>query len=176
MAPKDKMKTSCSATATTWSLAASMMLASFAMMPVTSFIQPTAWTFDHKPSARGNDKCGNDIYGVPRATRISTRELQPSHHDMSRLLATSVDIAVEQEQQHSEEQQVARPPLPPKDETFSFRGRIRALRLSTRRDKYDTIGKGTGGIWRSSIAGFMPSTVSSTEIVEWSETTVGNFV
>lgn len=171
MAPKHKTNTSCSTTAAKLSIAASMMLGSF-VTPVTCFIQPTTYVFGHRPSTPGNDKCGNDLYRSSGATFVSTRKLQPSHHDILRPFPTAVKMAVEQQQ--GEEQQVARPPLPPKDETFSFRGRIRALRLNTRRDKYDAIGKGTGGIWRSSIAGFMPSTVSSTEITKRSEAMVEN--
>lgn len=54
-------------------------------------------------------------------------------------------------------------PQPPKDDTYSIRGRIREMRASGAVprgvNRYDGIGKKTGGIWRSRLVGFVPSTV-----------------
>lgn len=56
-------------------------------------------------------------------------------------------------------------PLPPKDETFSPRGSLVELLAAPvpppSCGRFDGVGKITGGIWRSRVLGFMPSTVRS---------------
>lgn len=56
-------------------------------------------------------------------------------------------------------------PLPPKDETFSPQGSLFELLAAPvpppSCGRFDGVGKRTGGIWRSRVLGFMPSTVRS---------------
>lgn len=56
-------------------------------------------------------------------------------------------------------------PLPPKDETFSPQGSLFELLEAPvppqSCGRFDGVGKKTGGIWRSRVLGFMPSTVRS---------------